>query len=171
MRSANSPISACTRRDRAAAAVAAPALLAAALWAAWPLPHLPNPDPAPGAPDHPTNHPTDAAEPPPFDRQAFAAAIWNPPPQPERPAELAAAPAPPPLPRLQLIGIAHDAGPDGLPVLRAALYNPDTDRLHILAAGERIGTVTILAVEPGLVRFDSGGRPGELRLRQENPGS
>jgi hypothetical protein len=166
--SATNPISACKRRERAAAALAAPALLAAALWASWPLPRSPHPHSTPETSDHPT----DAVEPrAPFDRQAFAATIWNPLPQPERPAELAPSPPPPPPPRLQLIGIARDAGPDGLPILRAALYDPDSDRLHILAAGERIGAVTILAVEPGLVRLDTGGRPGELRLRQEDRGS
>ncbi len=36
-----------------------------------------------------------------------------------------------------------------------------------MAQGERIGAVTVLAVEPGVVRLDSGGRPSELRLRKD----
>jgi hypothetical protein len=46
--------------------------------------------------------------------------------------------APPPL-RLQLIGITRDAPKDGTTaVLRAALYDPDSDRLLLVAAGETL---------------------------------
>ncbi len=102
-----------------------------------------------------------------LDRAAFAASIWNPPPALERTAEQAPTRQHPPPLRLQLIGIARDAGPGGDQVLRAALYDPDTDRLHILAEGERVGAVTVIAVEPGVVRLESGGRTAELRLRRD----
>ncbi|MCC7389842.1 MAG: hypothetical protein IT431_13865 [Phycisphaerales bacterium] len=164
MPSPTDPITAWRRRQRTAGATAVVVLAASALWSWWPLPALPTADPAlrPPADDAGT-----IDGPAPLDRAAFAASIWNPPPAPERTAEQApTASTPPPL-RLQLIGIARDAGPGGDQVLRAALYDPDTDRLHILAEGERVGAVTVIAVEPGVVRLESGGRTAELRLRRD----
>ena len=164
MPSPSDPITAWRRRQRTASAIAIIALAGTTLWSWWPLP-------APHTPDPTLQPPTNDAEtidgPAPLDREAFAALIWNPPPEPERAVESAPTANTPPPPRLQLIGIARDAGPDGDQVLRAAIYDPDTDRLHIVAQGERIGAVTVLAVEPGVVRLDSGGRPSELRLRKD----
>lgn len=164
MSSPSDPISTWRGRQRIAHAAAAAGVAVSALWAWWPLQDPPTIDPtvrAPAGPESPADGPT------PLDRAAFAAAVWNPPPATERPAERAPADtAPPPL-RLQLIGIARDPAPDGEDVLRAALYDPDTDRLHIVAEGERVGAVTVTAVEPGMVRLETGGRQTELRLRSD----
>lgn len=109
---------------------------------------------------------------PPVDRAAFAARLWNPLPPPATPGaapEPRQAAAPPP--RLRLIGIVHDTANDGEQVLRAALYDPDTDTLHIVASGEQIGGVLIASVDPDSVRLEIGGRPATLALRDEpDPG-
>ncbi|QKK07462.1 MAG: hypothetical protein HND58_04345 [Planctomycetota bacterium] len=105
---------------------------------------------------------------PPVDRGAFAARLWNPLPPPATPettSEPRQAAAPPP--RLQLIGIVHDTAHDGEQILRAALYDPDTDTLHIVASGEQIVGVLIAAVDPESVRLEVGGRPATLALRDE----
>lgn len=164
MPSPSDPITAWRTRQRTAGAIAILALAVATLWSWWPLPSPPAADPALRAPED-ASEPADG--PAPLDRDAFAAAIWNPPPAPPRAAESAPTAGTPPPPRLQLIGIARDTGPGGDQVLRAAIYDPDTDKLHIVAEGERIGAITVLAVEPGVVRLDSGGRTSELRLRKD----
>lgn len=108
---------------------------------------------------------------PPVDRAAFAARLWNPQPPPSTPeatSEPKQAAADPP--RLQLIGIVHDTTDGGERTLRAALYDPDTDTLHIVASGEQIGGVLIASVDPASVRLEIGGRPATLALRDE-PGS
>jgi len=106
-----------------------------------------------------------------FDRAAFAARIWNPPPPPAASVEVSAPPEkPPPPPRLQLIGIVHDTGGAGAPVLRAALYDPATDRLHLVASGETIGPVTVSRIDKDGVSLDSGGRASRLALRDDPPG-
>lgn len=163
MPSPTDPITAWRRRQRTAGAIAILALAGSALWSWWPLPAPHTPDPAL---QPPTNDAETIDGPTPLDRDAFAALIWNPPPAPPRAAESApTASTAQPL-RLQLIGIARDTGPGGDQVLRAAIYDPDTDKLHIVAEGERIGAVTVLAVEPGVVRLENGGRTSELRLRK-----
>ncbi|QKK07541.1 MAG: hypothetical protein HND58_04745 [Planctomycetota bacterium] len=61
----------------------------------------------------------------------------------------------------------HDTTDGGERTLRAALYDPDTDTLHIVASGEQIGGVLIASVDPDSVRLDVGGRPTTLALRDE----
>ena len=102
----------------------------------------------------------------PLDRTAFAAAIWNPPAAPERPPGTIEKATPVPPPRLQLIGIVHDTDEDGAVLLRAALYDPDTDKLHLVASGELIGAVTVASIESGVVSLESAGRTSRLALRE-----
>lgn len=163
-----SPVTRWNRRRRAALVLASPAIAISAVWGYWPIPRPAAIDPTLTRPQQ-ESKPDEAHAP--LDREAFAAAIWNPEPAPPRAAEPTPTPRPPRPIQLQLIGIARDPGPDGNEVLRAALYDPDTDKLHIVAAGERVGDVTIVAVEPELVRLETGGRPAELRLREDREGA
>lgn len=110
------------------------------------------------------------------DPEAFAALLWSPPPVF---AKAAPPKPPPPLPslKLQLIGImketATDATPSSAAVLRAALYDPDTDTLHIVAAGERVGTgrFTVSKLTPDTVELADGRERRTLSLRTDAPPS
>lgn len=144
------------------------AFAAALAWASWPLPPTPIVDVDVTAPTASDSMPATVA---PLDRGAFAARIWNPPPQAEAVVSAPTAePAPAALPTLQLIGIAHDTDTDGHPVLRAALYDPTSDKLHLVASGERIGNVTVAEVDGQGVSLAYGGRTSRLRLRDEREG-
>ena len=98
---------------------------------------------------HPTTTPLIEDEKERIDQGAFIAHLWNPPsPPPDarpeaRNRRLTEQSAPP---RLQLIGITDDGRQ-----LRAALYDPDADRLFIVASGDHVKkhtvTVTLDAVE------------------------
>ena len=165
MPSPSDPTRAWRRRQRTTLAIGGCAVLASLAWALAPLSPVPDLDvelrsPARGESGE------DAL--PPVDRGAFAARLWNPLPPPATPettSEPRQAAAPPP--RLQLIGIVHDTAHDGEQILRAALYDPDTDTLHIVASGEQIVGVLIAAVDPESVRLEVGGRPATLALRDE----
>ncbi|MFG0243483.1 MAG: hypothetical protein ACF8R9_11925 [Phycisphaerales bacterium JB054] len=140
------------------------ALAFALAWGLRPLPAMPALDPELNAPS-PHDSGSDTIEP--LDRTAFAAAIWNPPAAPERPAATVERTTPVPPPKLQLIGIVHDTDEDGAVLLRAALYDPDTDKLHLVASGERVGAVTVASIERGVVSLESAGRTSRLALREE----
>lgn len=165
MPSPSDPTRVWQRRERLALAIGSCAVLASLAWALAPLSPVRDLDvelrrPAGGESGE------DAL--PPVDRAAFAARLWNPLPPPATPG---AAPEPRQAaaasPRLQLIGIVHDTAHDGEQILRAALYDPDSDTLHIVASGEQIGGVLIAAVDPDSVRLEVGGRPATLALRDE----
>jgi hypothetical protein len=104
------------------------------------------------------------------DRAAFAAKIWNPPPAPPaaQPPAPASRPAPPP--RLQLVGIVRDVDDAGEITLRAALYDPDTDRLHVVACGEMVGGVAVASIDSTGISLEAGGRRSRLGLREERGG-
>ncbi len=95
-----------------------------------------------------------------FNAGAFAARIWDLPPQPsERPPDApspqqkSTAPAIPPF-RLQLIGIISE---DGRP-LCAAFYDPDQDCLLLLHAGDAASGRTIASVDEAGVELLVGDR-------------
>lgn len=98
---------------------------ALALWAFAPLaaPSLPEPfaDPAPESRGDARTTP---------DVAAFHAPLWVTPPAPPPPE-----PPPPPLPplRFQLLAVLHEHG-----VHTAVLYDPDSDRILIVAEGEEL---------------------------------
>lgn len=95
-----------------------------------------------------------------LDLDAFRAPIWvAEPPPPPPPAPPPPAALPPPL-RLQLLAIVRDAG-----TLRATLYDPDTDRLHVVAAGDTVGTRAVERVEPDAVHLRDEAGPRTLSLR------
>lgn len=164
MRSTSDPLGAWSNRQRGALVAVGAALALGLAWALRPLHRAPAVEVELGAPDGSVPGPGDLA---PLDRAAFAAHIWNPPPRPEA-AEVSSdtreQPAPPP--KLQLIGVAHDTGADGDTVLRAALYDPDTDKLHLVASGERIGAVRV-SVDPEGVSLETAGGTARLALRDE----
>ena len=99
-----------------------------------------------------------------FDQSAFAVRLWNPPPPPPeaRNALVAGQTAPPPKPlRLQLIGIIDDGRQ-----LRAALYDPETDRLLIVATGDRVKQHTI-TITADAVELADGRVTHRLTLRKD----
>lgn len=164
MPSPNDPTRIWRRRERWTLALAGCVVTLTACWAFAPL----GPPPAvsaelrtPATGDEPSHAPA------PVDRAAFAAKLWNPvPPPPAAAAVDPPKPAAPP-PTLQLIGIVHDASDGGEHALRAALYDPNSDTLHIVVAGEQIGRVRVAAIEPDSVRLDIAGRPATLALRDD----
>jgi hypothetical protein len=168
LRSTSDPTPAWRARQRSAIAVAATALAIALAWALRPLPALPAIDAGLDAPA-PSDGGDGTAQP--LDRAAFAAAIWNPPAAPELPAVTVERTVPAPPPRLQLIGIVQDTGDNGAVLLRAALYDPDTDKLHLVASGERVGAVTVASIERGVVSLESAGRTSRLALREPPRGN
>ena len=131
------------------------AVAAFGTWALWPLRAIdiktPAIDAQPAAPQDPGV--------PPLDLAAFHAPLWvaqpGPPPPP--------APAPPPAPmRLQLIAIVRESG-----AFKAALYDPDQDRLVIAGRGESIAGREIRDVRAGDVMLLDAGQSRTLSLKPE----
>ncbi|MBX3378328.1 MAG: hypothetical protein KF678_15135 [Phycisphaeraceae bacterium] len=79
-----------------------------------------------------------------LDLAAFRAPIWvAEPPPPAPPAPVPAPPPPPPL-KIQLLAIIREAETGGY---KAAVYDPDTDKVLIVAAGERLGPRTVEQID------------------------
>ncbi len=95
--------------------------------------------------------------------RVFAARLWNPVPAPSAPAPAneEVASKPPPL-RLELVGIINDGG-----TLRAALYDADTDRLHIVSDSDQIGRLTVTVVAESHVELTDGRSTRRLSLREQ----
>ena len=95
-----------------------------------------------------------------FDQGAFLVRLWNPPPPPPgaRDALVAGRAAPP---RLQLIGIIDDGRQ-----LRAALYDPEADRLLIVATGDHVKQHTI-TITADAVELADGRVTHRLTLRKD----
>ena len=134
----------------------AAALGLCATWAFWPLPNLPTRTVLAPTTESPHAKPVTVAA---LDREAFAAPIWVAPSAPAAPP----APAPPPPPmRLQLIAIVRDdAG------FKASLYDPDSDALLLVGAGDAAGGRTVERVSATSVEFKESGRARTLSLRAE----
>ena len=133
-----------------------PCLLAVAVCAVWSLWPLKRP-----AIDTTVPQPERTATPAPdrLDLAAFDAPIWlAPPPEPTPPA--------PPAPlRLQLLAVFRDGDE-----LRAALYDPDSDRLRIVASGDTVGGRVIERVLADAVSLRDGSGLATLTLeRGERP--
>jgi hypothetical protein len=96
---------------------------------------------------------------PPLDLAAFHAPLWVVPPPPPPPA--APAPPPPPL-KLQLIAIVREG--EGY---KAALYDPDQDKLFIVGTGERIAGRIIEEVRAGDLTIQDHGISRTLALKSE----
>lgn len=153
------------RRDRQVLAAGGVAVTACLVWAMIPL----GPFPAVKTELHvPDSNAPEESDIEPLHRAAFSAKLWNPVPAPavaEADPEPTEAILPPP--NLQLIGIVRDTTENGAVLLRAALYDPATDKMHIVASGEQISGVLVAAIEPGTVHLDAGGRRTALVLRDE----
>ena len=98
---------------------------------------------------------------PAFTVDDFSTPLWNPlrvaEAQPKKESEAA---RPEPI-KLELVSIIDEAGE-----LRG-VYDPQKDRLVIVAAGAEIDGHTVSAVEPGFVEVASGGRTVRLKLKKE----
>ena len=98
----------------------------------------------------------------PLDRSAFTAKLWNP-PLPEVSNEATAQRTIPTKPlRLQLVGIIDDGQS-----LRAAVYDPETDRLLILASGERVQKHTVTSITADAIELANGRSSHRLTLREK----
>ena len=64
--------------------------------------------------------------------------------------------------RFQLIGIINDGGP-----LKAALYDPDTDRLLIVTSGDRIKQHTVTAISAEMIEMSDGRSTTRLTLIED----
>lgn len=133
-------------RPRVLLLAAFPAALA--LWAFAPLapPSLPGPFAVPG----PEARGVAQAA---LDLAAFHAPLWVTPPAPPPPE-----PPPPPLPplRFQLLAVLHEHG-----VHTAVLYDPDSDRILVVAEGEELArgrTVERVTTSDVRIRDASGTR-------------
>lgn len=133
-------------------------MLGCALWALAPIQSLADEPPesvpktaAPAIQDLPT----------PIDTAIFSnARLWNPPPV-AVPAQPQVAQNPSKPFRLQLIGIIHEGEQ-----LHAALYDPDADRIVIVASGQRINDLTVVSVGTKTVELSDGQSKHELRLQE-----
>jgi hypothetical protein len=104
------------------------ALAGVGWWAFGPVhpPIIEHADPAALAPTTPTL--TIAS----LDVAAFRAPLWVAPPAPVAPPPPA---APPPPLKLQLLAVVHEGE-----VFKAMLYDPDSDKILVVAEGEALGT-------------------------------
>lgn len=98
-----------------------------------------------------------------IDASVFDVALWTPPPAPVVKDAVAVAPPPPPL-KFQLLGISGDDTKDS--PLRAALYDPDTDRVILIGQGERLSSFTVRALTNEAIEFVDGARIERLSLRE-----
>ncbi len=162
MRSRTDPIKRLKRLTAITVAGGTVVVAGCAWWALCPLPNL-TPIKVelarPTAPD--VVHADDVAS---IDARVFAARLWNPIPAPSAPApaEEEVASKPQPL-RLELVGIINDGG-----TLRAALYDADTDRLHIVSDGDQIGRLTVTLVAESHVELTDGRSTRRLSLREQS---
>lgn len=147
------------RRIRRTWAIGAFSIVFVALWALW-LDEPPR-DQKPVLRE-PTATERTAHAIAPLDRQAFTAHLWNPPPPPppapKKEEETRVAERRPFL--LQLIGIIEE-GP--LP-RRAVLYDPQADKLFIVADGDAFQTYRVLRVTQGTVELSDGRSTRKLEL-------
>lgn len=97
----------------------------------------------------------------PIDVAAFDVQLWHipaPPPEPDarlaKSAEVTA--------NLILVGIVHTEGQ-----LRAALYDPEDDRIHFVADGDVVRGVKVVRVTGDRVELVRGPSSEQLRLRED----
>ncbi|MEN1705229.1 MAG: hypothetical protein AAGJ54_06900 [Planctomycetota bacterium] len=114
----------------------------------------------------------ESAEPPStINPSLFDRDLWYepPPPPPPEPQPQRRQPEPPPANlRLELVGIVAEPRPgdSGEIVYRAALYDPQSGRLHVAASGESIKQHAIGAVTSDSVTISLGGRTRTLQLER-----
>lgn len=96
-----------------------------------------------------------------IDASVFDVALWTPPPAPVVKDVVAVAPPPPPL-KFQLLGISGDGTKDS--PLRAALYDPDSDRVILIGQGEKLSSFTVRTLTNEAIEFVDGTRVERLSL-------
>ncbi len=77
-----------------------------------------------------------------LDLAAFRVPLWVAEPAPPPPPEPVVAVTPPPPLNLQLLAIVREGQ-----VYKAAVYDPDLDRILVVAAGEKVGTRSVQRVD------------------------
>src|SRR5690606_37850712 len=100
-----------------------------------------------------------------LDLDAFRVPLWVAPPAPPEPEPEPPPSAPPPPLRMQLVAVVG-SGEQGPGAYSAVLYDPDTDRLVVVAAGESLaeGRVVEGVTASGVsIRDDHGVRTFALR--------
>jgi hypothetical protein len=156
-------------RTRALTATAVGAACVCAAWAVWPLSRqaiLPFERPAP-----PSESSAPHLEAPPLNLAAFDAPLWREPvlaaAEPVPPSAPPPPPPPPPL-KLQLLGIVGEPSGDTI-TYRAALYDPDSDRIIVVTSGDTVAGRTVTTVEAGSVALALGTTTHTLLLRPDRP--
>jgi hypothetical protein len=96
-----------------------------------------------------------------LDLAAFRTPIWVAEPTPPPPAAPAQPPPPPPPLKIQLLAIIRE----GDTAYRAAVYDPDTDQILVVAAGEKLGLRTVEQVDKSslTLRDETGKRTLALK--------
>ena len=150
-------------------------LAAAAAWWAWAVPERQLPI-AEGneAPFSRVSASAEAARAASHDLAAFQAPLWVAPPAPPAPPPPAPKPEPeppPPVLKWQLLAIVSgptEASESG--TLRAMIFDPETDSVIELAAGQRHGARTIETIEQGSVTVREGRHAVRLMLDDSGRG-
>jgi hypothetical protein len=142
-------------------------VLASALWAFAPL-APPAVAPEPNLELHKKDASATGPELVAFDRAAFRAPLWIAPPAPPPPAPTVAAAPPPPL-KLQLLAIIKEDGDQGQVSYRAMVYDPDSDKVMVVASGESIAGRTVESIDQAALRIkdEKGGGARVLTLKTE----
>lgn len=159
MSSPTDPIRTWRRRRAIAGSAGAATVLAACTWAIRPLTGLADaPAPiatlSPQAPPGPSVDKTPLA----FDASLFQIRLWHAPLAEEPPSE-ANAQSSPPAPNLELIAIIDERDR-----YLAAIYDLGADRLHIVADGQQIGRLHVVAISGDGVDLREGSRLFRLAL-------
>lgn len=150
-------------------------IAAVAAWWAWAVPERQLPI-AEGneAPSGRVSASAEAARAASLDLAAFQAPLWVAPPAPPAPPPPAPKPEPeppPPVLKWQLLAIVSgptEASESG--TLRAMIFDPETDSIIELAAGQRHGGRTIEAIEGGSVTVREGRHAVRLTLAEAGRG-
>ena len=99
-----------------------------------------------------------------FDAKAFDVALWNPTESRKLASGFATGAASRPATRVQLVGITEEKG-----VLRAALYDPDSDRLWIVGNGESIPGQRVQSLTASEITLVGNVGTTRLALRRDKP--
>ncbi|GMV25105.1 MAG: hypothetical protein AMXMBFR58_11360 [Phycisphaerae bacterium] len=154
------PLVTLRKRTRVAVLAGTAATVLAGVSALWPVSIEPLPAPVEVTAQGPQE--TEPPPAPPLDLAVFDGPIWLAPPPPTTPAEVAAKPAPPPPPlKLELLGILREGDS-----FKAVVYDPDTDKVAVLSAGDTLAGRTINAVTADTVAIKDGAGTRTLTLKQ-----